>query len=101
MLTGALGSTGQTQGFTINSRFGQGFDIAFSMTGTNSVTLQRLFGSTWIQWGSAYTATGVATITPGASSSTWRFNVGTFDTDPLNVFVDGDYVPVSGLTIQA
>lgn len=102
MIKGALDSTGQTQAFTVSTRAGGGFDIALSMSGTNSVTLERDFNGTWVTWGSAYTATAAAAIFPGATSSRWRFNVGTFDTADINVFVDGDTVPVSGdLAIQA
>lgn len=89
MITGTLGSTGETNAFTVLDK---AFDLALSMSGTNSVKLQRLFGETWFDWGSAYTATTAVRIEAGAAPTKWRISVGTFDTNDILAFIDGNVI---------
>ena len=56
MLFKTFGATGTSQPFYA---LRGGFDLILSMTGTNSLTLEReVVKGTWVTWGSAITAAG-------------------------------------------
>ena len=73
-----------------------GFDLILSMTGTNSLTLEReVVKGTWVTWGSAITAAGTTHKTNGvdyAAPLSLRLNLGTKDTGSVVAYLEGDFL---------
>ena len=71
------------------------FTIALTVTGTNSVTLEREVDGSWFTVGAAKTATGQTTLIHGVDYTApgrFRLTCGTHDTDPLPYSIVGDIV---------
>lgn len=73
-----------------------GFDLILSMTGTNSLTLEReVVKGTWVTWGSAITAAGSthkAKDIDYADAVRLRLNLGTKDTGDVVAYLEGDFL---------
>ena len=93
MLFKTFGATGTSQPFYA---LRGGFDLILSMTGTNSLTLEReVVKGTWVSWGSAITAAGTTHKTWGTDYSAplrVRLNLGTKDTGDVVAYIEGDFL---------
>ena len=93
MLFKTFGATGTSQPFYA---LRGGFDLILSMTGTNSLTLEReVVKGTWVSWGSAITAAGTTHKTWGTDYSAplrVRLNLGTKDTGDVTAYLEGDFL---------
>ena len=73
-----------------------GFDLILSMTGTNSLTIEReVVKDTWVTWGSAITAAGTTHKTSDIDYSAplrLRLNLGTKDTGDVVAYLEGDFL---------
>lgn len=72
-----------------------GFSIAMTMTGTNSVTLEKEIDGSWFTVGTAKTATGQTTLIHGVdymAPGRFRLTCGTHDTVALPYSIVGDIV---------
>jgi len=70
-----------------------GFDVVLSMTGTNSLTLEReIVKGTWVTFGSAITAAGTTRKDTDDYAAPVRFraNLGTKDSGSVTMYVIGD-----------
>ncbi len=99
MLFKTFGATGTSQPFYA---LRGGFDLILSMTGTNSLTLEReVVKGTWVSWGSggedgdAITAAGTTHKSYGVDYSDplrLRLNLGTKDTGDVVAYLEGDFL---------
>lgn len=93
MLFKTFAATGTSQPFYA---LRGGFDLILSMTGTNSLTLEReVVKGTWVTWGSAVTAAGVTHKAHGvdyADPVRLRLNLGTKDTGDVVAYLEGDFL---------
>lgn len=93
MLFKTFGATGTSQPFYA---LRGGFDLILSMTGTNSLTLEReVVKGTWVSWGSAITAAGTTHKSYGVDYSDplrLRLNLGTKDTGDVVAYIEGDFL---------
>lgn len=93
MLFKTFGATGTSQPFYA---LRGGFDLILSMTGTNSLTLEReVVKGTWVSWGSAITAVGTTHKSYGVDYSDplrLRLNLGTKDTGDVVAYLEGDFL---------
>ena len=93
MLFKTFGATGVSQSF-----YGMrgGFDLILSMTGTNSLTLEReVVKGTWVTWGSAITAAGVthkASDIDYSAPLNLRLNLGTKDAGSVVAYLEGAFL---------
>lgn len=73
-----------------------GFDLIFSMTGTNSALLEReVVNGTWVTFGSAITSAGTVHRTGSVdyvAPVRLRVNLGTKDTGSVVLYLEGDYL---------
>ena len=93
MLFKTFAATGTSQPFYA---LRGGFDLILSMTGTNSLTLEReVVKGTWVTWGSAVTAAGTTHKSYGVDYSDavrLRLNLGTKDTGDVVAYLEGDFL---------
>jgi hypothetical protein len=93
MLFKTFGATGVSQPFYA---LRGGFDVILSMSGSNSLTLEReVVKGTWVTWGSAITAAGVTHRTAGndyAPPLRLRLNLGTKDSGDVVAYLEGDFL---------
>ncbi|CAB4199128.1 hypothetical protein UFOVP1333_23 [uncultured Caudovirales phage] len=93
MLFKTFGATGVSQSF-----YGMrgGFDLILSMTGTNSLTIEReVVKGTWVTWGSAITAAGVTHKTSDVdycAPLNLRLNLGTKDSGSVLAYLEGAFL---------
>lgn len=93
MLFKTFAATGTSQPFCA---LRGGVSVTLSMTGTNSLTLEReVVKGTWVTWGSAITAAGTTTKVFGVDYFDpvfLRLNLGTKDTGDVVAYVEGDFL---------
>jgi hypothetical protein len=82
-------ATGTSNAFTV---LGDGFDIGLTMTGSNSVTIERQLGAAWYTVGSAVTSTGTVSVATYEKPAKFRLNCGTFDTADITGFIGGNVI---------
>lgn len=93
MLFKTFAATGTSQPFYA---LRGGFDLILSMTGTNSLTLEReVVKNTWVTWGSAITAAGTTHKSWSVDYSDplrLRLNLGTKDSGNVVAYLEGDFL---------
>jgi hypothetical protein len=90
MLDGSFTDTGQSATWYAGR---SGFSVALTMTGTNSVTLEKEIGGSWFAVGSAITSTEGRQFVSGSDfvpSTKFRLNCETHDTEDIDFVVQGD-----------
>ncbi len=101
MLFQTFTATGTSQPFTA---LRGGVSITLSMTGTNSVTIEReVVKGTWVTWGSAITAAGTTVKAWGVDyvdPVVLRLNLGTKDTGNVVAYVEGDFLADEFSSVQ-
>lgn len=89
MLFKTFTATGTSRAFTAIGSF----DVILSMTGTNSLTLEReVVKGTWVTFGSAVTAAGTIHKSKGtdfADVTRFRLNLGTKDSGDVVAYLEG------------
>jgi len=93
MLFKTFNATGTSQPFIA---LRGGVSITLSMTGTNSLTIEReVVNGTWVTWGSAITASGTTVKSWGidyVDPVSLRLNLGTKDAGDVVAYVEGDFL---------
>jgi len=101
MLFQTFTATGTSQPFTA---LRGGVSITLSMTGTNSVTIEReVVKGTWVTWGSAITAAGTTVKAWGidyVDPVVLRLNLGTKDTGNVVAYVEGVFLADEFSSVQ-